>query len=153
MSVKMNLSNILSKEKVLEGGMPRILLAAAGLVKAHLLQNWTQGQGGTETAMKKLSKPYEKAKSEGKLPGHPKAGRRPIRDLNLSGELYKSLSTKNDGPTRALVYFSGTRNVNVARGNYETEPKMMELSDRFKEKIIDAVAGALSKAASGGART
>jgi hypothetical protein len=153
MSVKMNLKNILSKEKVLAGGMPRILLAAAGMVRAHLLQNWGEGKGGTETAMKALTRPYAKAKSEGKIPGHTKGGRRPIRDLNLSGELYKGLTTKSDGPTRALVYFSGTRNVNVARGNYDAEPKMMELSDRFKDKIRDAVAGALSKAASGGAPT
>lgn len=153
MSAKINLKNMLGREKVLKGGMPAIIMAAALAVRAKLLLNWTRGVGADDRSMPGLSPGYKKRKVEGKSQGGkgspPGKNRTGIRDLNYSGQLYRSLSTRRDSPTSAAVFFSGARNNSVASGNYGKTPGMMDLSEKFRKQIVDEVAAALVKSAKG----
>jgi hypothetical protein len=145
MAVTLKLENIIGREKVLRQGMPGIIKAAAQSVRSHLLLNWRAAKGGDESALESLTPAYAKRKAGGKGPG-----RRPVPDLNLSGELYRGLTQKMTGKSSALVYFSGIRNQNVARGNYAKRPSMMELSDRFKNRLVNAIRDAIRKASTKG---
>jgi hypothetical protein len=141
-NVKLNTKNIQARLKFLKYGIKKSLYSAGADVREHLLGNWNQGRGGDDAAMKPLSKHYAKKKADGEVVvGGKKRGGRAIPNLLLTGEMQKSMNAglRVVSPTLVSVGFSGGENINKARGNYEVRPNMMELNDRFKNKVIENI--------------
>lgn len=141
-NVKLNVKNIQARLKFLKYGITKSL-NLAGIDTANFLRaNWLQSRGGDgkKFAETKGTEAYLKKKAAGKVNDDGKMrGGAGVINMHLSSKMAESLHPEQRSNLKVSVEFSGDANINKARGNYATRPNMMELSDKFKQKVTDQV--------------
>jgi hypothetical protein len=123
--VIMKLDSIKTLTKNLKN-IDKAMFKGASLAQSEILEDWSKGRGANSKALKKLTRVYKSRKM--------KSGRKGIRDLNLSGDLYRSFIVKKESIVRWALTFTKDA-MGKARGNYEVDNNMMKVSKRLAEKV------------------
>lgn len=114
--IKIDFKNINSRVKNLNE-FSKVIVRCAEIVRGDLIGLWLSGKGGDGNQMKKLSKEYAAEKAA--------SGRKPIPNLNYSGNLQASLRiTEYKSESKAVIKPSGVD----AKGNSNTK-KMRGIVD------------------------
>lgn len=133
------LKNIIARMNFLKTGLKQTLMKVGEKTKIHLLDNWTNGKGGTQRDMKPLIENYKEKKE--------KAGRHGIPDLYFTGDLWASMSVKKESDYSAIVYPRGVENMEKLRGLIKKRPNAMLLNFKFKDQMVDFAFNEMRKGA------
>ena len=127
-SLKQYTKNLVNIDKALG---PAVILGQGLIVK-----EWTKARGGNRRAMRKLSPKYRKWKGE-------KTGRF-RRDLNLSGDLYRSFIDVKKKKNIFFMTFKSSAG-KKAEANYRRDRNMMKVGDMIRKRMTKRVRDGLWK--------
>lgn len=124
--VKKNLRHLETVKKNLEDTTDN-LGQTAEFVIGEIIDLWGKGKGATGTKMKKLSTKYGNKKE--------KSGRKRIRDLNWTGDLYRALFPKKEAKDRYALTFSKDA-MGKAVGNYNKDNRMFTVGKKLRKESV-----------------
>ena len=138
MEVQYNLDNIKKRIANIKT-IQRINILAAFEALHNLIAKWGKGIGGDNLLLTQLSAQYKQIKAN--------TGRKPIPNMNYSGQLYGAMSVKKYQDTGAVIYAAGDIQNKKLSGNVEYRNNLLSLSKdtALVARLTKLVSDALKK--------
>ena len=111
-------------------GIQSIMIRAGELAIGEIVKKWNKGKGGNNKTMKALTDKYRAKKKA--------SGRRGIRDLNWTGDLYRSFITRREGSDKVALTFTNDAKSKAA-ANYNRDNNMMKVGRDIRNKVLDII--------------
>jgi hypothetical protein len=127
--MKYNLDDLDKVKKNITRIQPTVLEAGEKAI-GEIIGNWSSGKGGNNKSMKALTEKYKTRKRN--------SGRSGKRDLNWTGDLYRSFIVKKEGKSSAKLTFTSDA-MGKAKGNYKLDNNMMKVSKKIKEMVLSII--------------
>ena len=129
--------NLDNYQKGLNNIDPIIRVATTKLM-SELLIAYNKGKNLSNNSVnKKLTEDYSERKES--------SGRRPIRDLNVSGRLTQSFDVKREGDAKYSVGPRGIDEQDKMEGNIGYDGNLMKVGDKVRKEITDFVNDKIKK--------